>query len=469
MIRSVFQYHRVAVQSGHSLSKDWTGGIIVLLWLLKFYPHAKVICTGPADRQVKEIVFGEIRKQYAQLRQTCPEFPEDALKTNKLEFGPDCYALGFTTKESKELVGKFQGFKSPNLLILITEAQAVDHFIYKQMRGIMTSDNSRVIELGNPLVCFGDYYEHCTNPRYNYKVIQMSCFESPNVIAGKEIIPGMVTKKFIEDAQSDIGPDYETDPEYQARVLGQFPQNSNQAWIPLEKIKAAAGREFPASQEDLLMVGGLDAAREGDDETVHTVLKGRTQVRQDCFKKVLTPETVGWARSLIEGAQLDSFAIDIGYNPGILDWLQFEKISCMGINFGEAPPNERFADMGTYIWYVMRQAFLHDEISILEDPILISQLASRKVEVTPKGKIKLESKKKIKKSPDRADALALAWFARTMLAGGVPIEDSDMHTASSRLETEIDRPAARARESDPESESFNVISDSSLEASELPD
>ena len=44
--------------------------------------------------------------------------------------------------------------------------------------------------------------------------------------------------------------------------------------------------------------------------------------------------------------------------------------------------------------------------------MLISQLISRQYEITEKGKIRLESKKKLRskgyKSPDRADALALA-------------------------------------------------------------
>lgn len=87
---------------------------------------------------------------------------------------------------------------------------------------------------------------------------------------------------------------------------------------------------------------------------------------------------------------------------------------------------ERFANRGTELWWNLRRYFERtykhvegieeypeDElISIPDDPVLFGQLSSRRYEVTEKGKLQLESKKKMKargvKSPDRADAVVLA-------------------------------------------------------------
>ena len=110
----------------------------------------------------------------------------------------------------------------------------------------------------------------------------------------------------------------------------------------------------------------------------------------DAFKKVLTPETVGWARKLIEDSGIEAVAIDEGYNPGIVDWLSFEHMPVSGVNFGGASPNEKLEDMGTYIWWLLRQSIMKEEIGLMNDPILIYQLQSRKIQPLPSGKTKLE-------------------------------------------------------------------------------
>ena len=418
MITSVFSHRKTAVKAGHAMSKDWTSGLLVVMWLLYYYPRAKVVVTAPTGRQVKDIIFKEIATQYERLRLRFPEFKKDWLTTQSLTFGSECFATGFTTKETNEMVGKFQGFHSPNMLVIISEAEAVEHETFTQVRALMTSDNSRLLELANPLIPFGDFHEHCNTERLGYNIIHLPVQKSPNIIAGKEVIPGMCSTVWLDELKNDLGPEFADDPEYQARALAEFPQQSSHAWIPLAKIKAAVNKRFP--QDDKRLFGGLDTAREGNDETVHCVLEGPRILKLDCFRKVLTPETVGWARGLIEDCQLEGLGIDEGYNPGILDWLSFERMPVLGVNFGGESPNEKLANFGTYIWWLLRLAFMEERIGIPNDPVLIQQLARRKVEPQPNGKTKLESKAKSgAASPDRADALAIAWYVRIMTVGNL--------------------------------------------------
>ena len=446
IILSVFQNERTAVKAGHAMSKDWTAGILTVQWLLTYFGAAKVIITGPTNRQVKEIVFNEIAKQYYAFLDKFPNqgFRRDWLTTNKLDFGPECFALGFTTRETGDMIGKFQGFHSPNILIVLTEAQDIPSATYKQIKGLITSKNSRILEIGNPIVEFGDFYEHCTAPRYGYNVIHLPCFDSPNVIAKKEIIPGMATIEYIERMQHDCGPDYRNDAEYQSRVMAEFPQQSKHAWIPLLKIKESVGREFPASIDDVI-VAGLDTAGVGDDETVFSVFKGSRQIKQDCFRKVLTPETVGWARNLIENEQITALAVDEGYNKAISSWIDYEKLEArvISVNFGAESPIEKFENFGTYMWHLARESFMAGAIGIVDDPILITQLASRRVEITPKGKLRLVSKKKEgRKSPDRADALVMAWYMRMIAVEDMMLPDLGENEAS-RMHVGMEQIASR--------------------------
>lgn len=474
MIDSVFMHRKTAVQAGHAMSKDWTSGLLAIMWLLIHWGKAKVIVTAPTMTQVKDVIFKEIASQYKRLRERFPEFRRDWLSTAKLEFSPECFVSGFTTKETNEMVGKFQGRHSPNMLIILSEAQAIDPMIFKQIRGLMTSPNSRLLELGNPLIPFGDFYEHCTQPQHGYNVIHLPVEMSPNIIEGREIVPGMCSQIWLDEFRDDLGAGYEEDPDYISRALALFPEQSSHAWIPLVKIKKCVNKRFRDS--DTLRVGGLDPAGEGDDETVHCVLEGPAILKQDCFKKVLTPETVGWARGLIEDYELEGLAIDEGYNPGIRDWLNFEKMAVTGVSFGGESPNEKFANMGTYMWSLVRSAIMNEEIGLINDPVLIYQLSSRRIEKLPNGKLKLESKKKSgRKSPDRADALVLAWFMRSRMIGADEcINDAGAESDSAQLEQEINRVSGRAKKrinEDPEEELEDEIigCEATLEADEIPD
>lgn len=101
---------------------------------------------------------------------------------------------------------------------------------------------------------------------------------------------------------------------------------------------------------------------------------------------------------------------EIVYEEG----LYIDVIDCH--NGGEALNSEHYFNWGSESWATIRD-YLHDgEIQIPNDEDLIGQLSTRKYRVTSKGKIQLESKDEMKthelRSPDRADALVLA-FAKT--------------------------------------------------------
>ena len=118
---------------------------------------------------------------------------------------------------------------------------------------------------------------------------------------------------------------------------------------------------------------------------------------------------------------------------------------------------------------------MKEEIGILNDPILIYQLSSRRVERQPNGNIKLESKKKSgQKSPDRGDALALAWYARhTIMGGGDHISDAQAENDAAGVFRETEREfLARGKRKDQEylDEVEQIISSGAkLEADEIPD
>ena len=452
IIRSVFANKRTAVKSGHSMSKDWSAGICAVEWLMRYPLKSKVICTAPKLDQVKLIMIAEMTKQFKAMRARLP-FPVEGEPEQSLmlKLGPDWYAFGMTTKETGESMGKFQGFKSPNILIIISEAQSVEDNIFDQIEGMTTSGNAHVLEIGNPMSPQGRFWEHCTQPKFGYNVITMSCFESPNVVSEKELIPGMVTKGWVEERRAEWGEDH---PFWYSRVLGEFPQSSTDCVIPIHLIMRQVREDDFLKEidpEDFARFGGLDVAGQGTDETAFAVLNGPKCIPVRAFHRLHLNEVVGWAKDIYKNEKLAVMGFDNGGLADVGSFLDEDGMSSYAIQFGEAlEDNTDFANLGAAMWWRLRQAFETGSIFIPNDPILIGQLASRKYEFTSQGKkkIKLESKGDArlrgKHSPDRADALAMAWWIRfTNLS---PVEKQPkFERESTKVQREIEQPMHGAK------------------------
>ena len=75
--------------------------------------------------------------------------------------------------------------------------------------------------------------------------------------------------------------------------------------------------------------------------------------------------------------------------------------------------NEKYLNLRAEVFDGLRQRFADGDISIPNDPELISQLASLTYKYNARGQLQLESKDQIRstgrQSPDKADAIALAF------------------------------------------------------------
>ena len=109
---------------------------------------------------------------------------------------------------------------------------------------------------------------------------------------------------------------------------------------------------------------------------------------------------------------------DAGLGGGVTDALREDGFDIVPVNFGAgADDAEQFANKRAECYWRIRQVLLEDGFSLRgAGPALGGQLAAIRRGYTRKGQILLEKKDEIKKrvgrSPDHADALALT-FAET--------------------------------------------------------
>lgn len=399
IMRSVADHRRVAVRSCHNSGKTWTAACLVLWWLFAYDP-ALVITTATNQRQVEKVLWPEIRRLHRNAG-----LPGRALLA-QLDVTLDRRAFGFTTNT----VENFQGWHDPNILIVADEASGIPEPIWEAIEGCLTSENARLLMIGNPNQAMGSFYEAFRSPLYQKFHIQAS-----------DVPEHLLPAAWAAERLAEWG---EESPAYQVRVLGEFPPQGDDGLLSLKWVEEAQNREIVTDAEtDAPCEIGVDVARFGGDESVAYVRRGAVVVGMDAWRGLDTVVSTGRVAALHRrfGASLIK-CDDPGVGGGVTDQLKHAGLPVVGVNVGEtAWDAENYALRRSELFCGLRERFKQGDISIpKDDTLLLDQLLALKFSYTARGQLKLESKDDLKKrrgtagrwsSPDRADALMLA-FAR---------------------------------------------------------
>ena len=437
---------QVAVRSCNGAGKTFTAAVAVLWWLMS-YDNAIVITTAPSERQVKELLWREIRHLYMPHR----DIIGGKLTRTRLDFAPNRYAYGFSTNTED----RFQGFHSGNILVIVDEASGVDEFIYYAISGILTTQNAKLLLIGNPHGLAGTFYDAFHKNRSEYHTEHISAFDTPafkeagitaenieniefpDPVTDPDVIPadntvipadagtqgninpappkipyGLSTPNWALRSFKQYGPQSSV---YQTRVLGDFPEEANDTLIPLRDVEAAVKRPHVV-QPDNKPILGVDIARFGDDKTVIIVREGIRVLHIEELRKSDLVNTTGRVITVAKEFKVKHIIVDeVGIGAGVLDTLKKDRtFLTTGLNGGaRADDAEKYGNLRAQIFDGLRQRFADGDISIPNDPELISQVAALTYRYNARGQLLLESKDVIKshgmQSPDKADALAYAF------------------------------------------------------------
>lgn len=164
------------------------------------------------------------------------------------------------------------------------------------------------------------------------------------------------------------------------------------------------------------LVVGLDIARFGDDKTNFCFRKGRWCFRFDTYAHKDNVEVANIATNIIKAYKPVRIFMDLGgQGAGVYDILKdrgFKKI-IRGVYFGERAVNEeRYFNRRAEMWDEINQ-WLKDVVQLPQDEELLDDLCSVNKKYDRRGRLQLEEKDEVKKrlgrSPDKGDALALTF------------------------------------------------------------
>ncbi|MEO5859165.1 MAG: hypothetical protein ABIR33_09480 [Pyrinomonadaceae bacterium] len=395
LCNSIRDRKRTAAPSGHGIGKTFLAACIVL-WFLFSFPGAKILTTAPTWFQVENLLWSEVRKLLA--RSLFAGMCQAALTSIKLT--DDWFAIGLSTNDAT----RFQGIHAPYVLIVFDEATGVATEIWEAAEGVAVGSRDRFLAIGNPTDPTSEFKRKCDSPLWH--VINLSSEQHPNVLSGREIVRGAVTRDWVDERLQEYGG--KDTALYRARVLGLFPEQGDDMLISLADVERAQSRWVaPAGVPQAL---GVDVARFGSDETVEIEFFAGGVIGVP--RSTLGQNTMVTAGKIKASLALKKAVDDAGVGGGVTDRLREQKVSVLAYNAGErAVESDRFLNRRAETWWMIREALKKNEISLPPDNKLAADLTNIKFTYTSRGQIKLESKDDIKKrlgrSPDRGDALAI--------------------------------------------------------------
>ena len=453
ILNAVRDHRRVAVKAGNGVGKGFTAAVAVL-WFLCSHQPSTVLTTAPTARQVRHVLWQEIRRLY----RASPAPLGGKLLVTRLDMPHDRFALGLSTDE----VDQFQGFHSPNMFIVVDEAEGVGEPIFEAIDAVMTAGNGKLLLLGNPTSVTGTFRRAFHEDRHLYHNITISTLDSPNVKQQRVVLPGLTTHEWVAERVALWGPD---NPMYQARVLGHFTDRAEDTLISLTHIEQAIARhgtltlalpnvipappsvipaeagthgpDFVASrapdqwsyvgdsrdtlsededQSNAPTILAVDVARFGADQSVLLLATPTAVLRLEAHHGLDTMQLAGRVADAYRRQSPKRIVVDeIGVGAGVVDRLKELNLPVTGINVGR-PARQRtlFANLRAEGYWRLRELFSQDLLAIPNDPELAGQLSSLRYSYNSRGQLIIESKDDARArgipSPDKADAMMLAFL-----------------------------------------------------------
>lgn len=461
--------NRIRVESGHTVGKTKILAGIVNHFFDNFTPCVGY-CFAPSWDQIHDLLFKEIKAD-----RRGKGLPGRILDL-ELSASDNHFIKGKATNNSSDSgTERSQGQHGKYLIFVLDEAPGIADYVWNAVDSMTSGGIAIVLMTGNPRNRTSRF--HKAGASSNVKSFRISCLDHPNVIAGREIVPGAVKRQYVEEMlekHCEIVPEHDADehtftlqfnvqlngitypagtifkpnPEFMFRVLGIAPANvSDKNLVPVGRFETATKRAPRPDRPHCLRIG-VDVARFGRDfGTIYLRHNGAVW----CAGRPSRVDTTQYVQSIKTAAlavkanhpYITSLHIRIdgggGFGRGVCDRLKiddellvaFADFFVLEVHFNAAPRDEAAFYDGITEWTADAAESLK-ALAVLNPPeALQADLCEREYGWrNAKGKEvkKLESKEEVRRrlnpprSPDDGDGFVLAVVSDHLLT--LPTQES---------------------------------------------
>lgn len=409
---TALQHSRVAVVAANGSGKTACVNVALLLWFLWKYPKGIAMVTSGSWNQLKTQLWPNLEM----FRQRFPRWKWQADKIRTPEGG---FIAAYSTIHPGRAEGHHEHPERP-VMLMVDEAKSVPEVIFEALSRCTPTFFVLTSSPGKPS---GTFYNAFRRNRKLWHTVQVSAFDCPHIRPEK-----------IELARQLYGEDH---PVYRSMIMGEFTEGDDSMMIPRYLLERALAH--PCKPRTGTRTAAVDWAAGGDE----TVLAERYGNQLRILWKDREKDTVKAARKVVAECKLRGIEQgrvwgDVcGIGLSIMQSAQhYEKWRFKPFNGGEKVQDptkqKQFLNLNAYSWHLFRQALERGEVYFPDglDETTIEQLCDRYMEWNEKGVIQLEKKEDLKdrglKSPDRADALIMAWYGGRFSA----YDDTPVQTAA---------------------------------------
>lgn len=428
IVESVRDHANTAVHSCHEVGKTFSAAVVAC-WFIDTHPpgSAFVVTTAPTQDQVEGVLWREINRMHSSgnLRG----------RTNLTNWyvGKELVAIG--RKPSEHNPSRFQGYHARYFLVIIDEACGVPKELWDAASTLTGNEHGKQFAIGNPDDPHSEFAANC-RPGSGWNVIHIGYRHTPNFTGepvSQLVKDSLIHPRWVEERRRKWGPQSAI---FTSKVEGLFPTDGDAGVVPYSWASACRALEYP---EGLPVEGGIDVGA-GGDRTVIRERRGRVAGREDTFINPDPMATIGQLVEKINEWGLTKVKVDsigIGWalcgrlaelssvsNPAGRDHTHAAEV--VPINFGAGPDEgkeDKFLNLRAQVfWEVGRENSRLKlwDLRNVDDDTIAELTTPQYVILDSKGKIKIQPKDEIRKilgeSPDRADALLLAFFERNYVS-----------------------------------------------------
>lgn len=441
ILEKVRDHRRVAVKSSHGPGKSRVASRAIAWWLSVHPPGtARAATSAPSKDQVRGVLWNEIND--AHLKADLPG------EVNQTEWWIGKFQAGIGRKPADpakggtdQTVDAFQGFHAPHMLVVFDEANGMPLPLWAAAKSLTTGEHGRFLAIGNPDDPDSEFARIC-KPGSGWEVVSISTFDTPN-FTGEWVPPELAavlpSEVWLQEYIDDYGED---SPVYVSKVLGEFPESASDGVIRWRSVSAC---QLVEPDETGPVDLGLDVgASNGGDATVIRERRGNKPGREWVLRSDDSEKIVGLAIQAIHETGASRIKIDaIGVGWGVAGHLNAQRKegihSCkvFKVNVSERSTQpKRFPNLRSQLWWEVGRESTENGLWALGglDDTTLGELLAPRYRIDAKGlnvvEKKSETKARLRRSPDHADALLLAFYEP---AGGGPGKSYGRQVAAARI------------------------------------
>lgn len=388
-LHALVEHRKVALWGPHGLGKTALGAWAVLSFAAHWDGQGdwKAVTTASVWRQLTEYLWPEIRRW-------APRF-KARFEVSKLKLEG---ATGAAFAVASDVPESIEGAHASHLLYVLDEAKLIPPGTWRAALSAMTTEDCYILAVSTPGIAGSYLHQIATGKVPHWWTRHVSLEEA--------LAERRISKEWVEELAAEWGRD---SAEFKRRVLGLWVEEDDGTLFPARALYEAASK--PVGGKPLCL--GVDIARGGGDLTAIAVRtdEGIAEVQTHNVANLMA--ATGIIASVMTKLGVPAVVDVTGLGAGVYDRLREQGMDVYPFAAAAkaASPDgiRRWANLRAQAYFAFSQAVQGGLCALPKDEDLLEELQWIKAEVASDGSLRIISKERMTKSPDRADAAMMAW------------------------------------------------------------